>query len=130
MFSHHLVGYNTINCWNISMSRAYIEICVLPFSLRLLAMALSSDDVLRQRAAWTAKHMRATDWVARHYRWDQLVKNKPKRVCKMIAAHFGPDELLEGTATGSEPADIVVLKGRCKRQAKTENFFAKRPRPE
>jgi hypothetical protein len=64
------------------MSRAYIEICVLPFSLRLLAMAQfesASDDVLRQTAAWTAKHMRAMDWVVRHDLWDRFLENKSKR---------------------------------------------------
>ncbi len=68
----------------------------------------ASDDVLRQTAAWTAKHMRAMDWVSRHYLWDQFLKNKPKRFCKMVAAHFGPDELLEGTGPGFDPAVISV----------------------
>ncbi len=115
------------------MSRAYIEICVLPFSLRLLAMAQfesASDDVLRQTAAWTAKHMRAMDWVARHYLWDQFLKNKPKRFCKMVAAHFGPDELLKGTGTGLDPAVIIVMKCRLKRQTSIKDYFAKLPRTE
>jgi hypothetical protein len=115
------------------MSRAYIEICVLPFSLRLLAMAQfesASDDVLRQTAAWTAKHMRAMDWVSRHYLWDQFLENRPKRFCKMVAAHFGPDELLEGTGTGFDPAVIIVMKCRPKRQTSIKDYFAKLPRTE
>ena len=115
------------------MSRAYIEICVLSFSLRLLAMnkfELATDDELRQTAAWTAKHMRAADWVARHYLWDQFLKNKPKRFCKMVAAHFGPDELLKGTGAGLDPAVIIVMKCRLKRQTSIKDYFAKLPRTE
>ena len=115
------------------MSRAYIEICVLPCSLRLLAMAQfesASDDVLRQTAAWTAKHMRAMDWVDRHDLWDRFLENKPTRFCKMVAAHFGPDELLEGTRSGSDPAVIIVMKCRLKRQTSIKDYFAKLPRTE
>jgi hypothetical protein len=115
------------------MSRAYIEICVLPFSLRLLAMnqfELATDDELRQTAAWAADLMKAMDWVARHEIWDRFLGSKPKRFCVMVAAHFGPDQLLEGSAEGFEPPVVIVLNCKLKRQTKIEDFFAKRPRTE
>jgi hypothetical protein len=116
------------------MSRAYIEICVLPCSLRLLAMAQFesvSDDELRRTAAWTAKHMRAMDWVDRHDMWDgAFARWGGRRFCKMVAAHFGPDELLEGTRSGSDPAFIIVMKGKLKRQTSINDYFAKLPRTE
>ena len=117
------------------MSRAYIEICVLPCSLRLLAMAQSqfesaSDDVLRQTAAWTAKTMRAMDWVDRHDLWDRFLENKPTRFCKMVAAHFGPDALPEGTRSGFDPAVIIVMNCRLRRHTSIKDYFAKLPRTE
>jgi hypothetical protein len=116
------------------MSRAYIEICVLPCSLRLLAMAQFesvSDDELRRTAAWTAKHMRAVDWVDRHDMWNRCgTLGLPRRFCKMVAAHFGPDELLEGTRSGSDPAVIIVMKCKLKRQTSIKDYFAKLPRTE
>jgi hypothetical protein len=115
------------------MSRAYIEIGVLPFSLRLLAMnqfELATDDELRQTAAWTADRMRAMDWMARHELWDRFLENKPRRFCEMVAAHFGPDQLLEGSAEGFGPPAVIVLNCRHKRQTKIEDFFPKRPRTE
>ncbi len=69
----------------------------------------ASDNTLRSPAAWAAKHMRKMDWRGRHNVFDKLW-NKPLKFRRMIAAHFGPDEPLEGTATGSDPADIIVVK--------------------
>ena len=115
------------------MSRAYIEICVLSFSLRLLAMnqfELATDDELRQTAAWTADRMRAMDWMTRHELWDHFLENKPKRFCEMVAAHFGPDQLLEGSAEGFGPPAVIVLNCKHKQQTKIYHFFAKRPRTE
>ena len=99
----------------------------LPSSLSVFAEAI--DETLLCTAAGTAKHMRKLDRAGRANLFHKLW-SKPLKFRRMVAAHFGPDELLEGTATGSEPADVVVLKGKLKRQTKIEHWFAKRPRTE
>jgi hypothetical protein len=91
---------------------------------------LASDDELRQTAAWTADRMRDMDWMVRHDLWNRFLENKPSRFCRMVAAHFGPDQLLEGTATGFEPPVIVVLSCKFKRQTSLAEFFEKKPRTE
>ncbi len=88
----------------------------------------ASDASLRSTAVWAAKLMRKMDWRTRHFLWEDFQSNKPARFLRMVAAHFGPDELLAGTATGLEAQDIVVLKNKMKRQANIEDFFARRPR--
>jgi hypothetical protein len=90
----------------------------------------ATDDELRSTAAWTARQLRRMDWVSRHQLWGRFMETKPDRFCRMVAANFGPDELLEGSATGFEPEVIVVLHYKLKRQTNIDDFFAKRPRME
>jgi hypothetical protein len=87
----------------------------------------SSDNVLWSTAFWLAKAMKKLDWSRRHDVWQRVVNNKPKRFQNMVAAHFSPDELLKGSATGLAPLDIIVLPGKRKLQTNLESYFAKRP---
>jgi hypothetical protein len=99
-------------------------------SSRLLWSSLLSMDVYRENlaAAKAARRMLQMDWVARRDVFEKCLRNSSRRFCMTLAAQFGPDQLLQGTATGVwvYPDDVVVLQWKKKKQMLITNYFAMR----
>ena len=66
-------------------------------------------DPLRIRPIVAA--MRTMPWPDRHD-WYNRIYRRDWRIADLIAQRMGPDELLEGQATGSKPIPVIALPGR------------------
>ncbi len=84
-------------------------------------------EELRPVAVWASKKMKNMDWMARHALFRIFIDTKPHEFVVLVAQQFGPDNLLDGMATGKEPAVVIVLPGRPKRQTTLDRYnFAQR----
>jgi hypothetical protein len=83
-------------------------------------------EELKPVAVWIGKKMKNMDWVARHALFRIFIDSKPHEFVVLVAKEFGPDTLLDGMATGSEPAAVIVLPGKPKIQMTLHRYFAQR----
>jgi hypothetical protein len=58
---------------------------------------------------WTVRWLKQLDWLTRHEVFHHLVQEKPHEFMVAIANLLGPDELMDGWATGVPPPPVIIL---------------------
>jgi hypothetical protein len=94
----------------------------------------ASNHSQKSTAKWLARQMLHMDWTERHECYNSILLRKPAGFIIILDQCFGPDQLMNGTlsGTGCPSGGAIILKdksrGRLMVQSKIEQFFAKKRR--